>query len=161
MRQRLALQIQLTLRGLRPLDLNLIGLAPGDIPEALGGLHDGQGQLLGFAVGQARPRPSSLQALAERGKPALEHRADGVGRTAADLLAHPLDRGAQALAQEDIGGFPDLRLLDAAASPDGVDVVARTFQIHGTPCPRLLLSIIRDYRKQTTIYVTHHTWHVC
>jgi len=58
----------------------------------------------------------TLQALAERGEPALQHGTDRVGRAAADPLAHALDRRAQAVLQQRVGGFPDLRLLDAAAT---------------------------------------------
>jgi hypothetical protein len=60
-----ALQLELAPGGLGPLDLNLVGFTPGDVPELLGSLNDGQGELLCLAVGQAAAA-STLQALSER-----------------------------------------------------------------------------------------------
>ncbi|MDM0071693.1 hypothetical protein QTI68_34560 [Variovorax sp. J31P207] len=106
------------------LDLHLVAFAPSDVPELLGGLKDGQGKLLRFAAGRSAciarvvrigqaGAAAAAQALAERGEPALEHGADRVGRSAADLLAYALDGGTQPVLQERVGGFPDLGLLNA------------------------------------------------
>ncbi len=66
-------------------------VAPGfglrDLPEVLSSLEDGVGN-----IGRRRERPRILQPTAEALEPGVEHRADRVGRAAADLLAYALDR---------------------------------------------------------------------
>jgi hypothetical protein len=69
--RRFTLQLDLAPGCFGLLHLHLVGLAPRDVPEVLGGLDDGQWKLLGLAVRQAAA--TAVQALAERGEPALEH----------------------------------------------------------------------------------------
>jgi hypothetical protein len=57
----------------RLLDLHLVGLAAGDVPDLLGGLDHGQRELLCLSVGQAGA--AALKAFAKGCEPALEHRA--------------------------------------------------------------------------------------
>jgi len=94
------------------LHLRLGRVAQRELPELPGRLHDRQGQAGVFVVGQAACPP--LEAPSERGEPALQHGADGIGRAAADLLAHALDGGPQPLGQQLVSRGPHLGLLDTS-----------------------------------------------
>jgi hypothetical protein len=83
--------------------LNLLGLTARRLPQQPCGVANAHRHTIGI-IARRQVGSVAIQALAERGKPALEHRADGIGRAAADLLAHALDRRARALVKQHIGG---------------------------------------------------------
>ncbi len=117
-RHLLLLLLQLGLRGLRRFLARLqrgagglhggfLGSVPKLLRQALNGIGHGRGQQLALPCRHA-------QALAQGGKPGLQHRADGIWRASADLLAHALDGRPQALGDQGVCRGPDIGFLHAA-----------------------------------------------
>ena len=119
-----ALEFDLAPVGLALLDLDLLGFAPGDVPELLGGLEHGERRAVELRA--CLRRGQTRQTLREPLEPDIEHGAHGVGRAAAQVLAHALDRGLLALGHDLVGRCEHVFELNATRAGPTREAVRRT-----------------------------------